>query len=202
MAKALRFSVIAILITGILLWIILSDTPESLLTLSAVFIHELGHLCASLICKNSFNRISFQSGGLKLSGNSAYSSYSSEAIIAFAGPFFNLVSALTFMSARSSMGIFFRQVSLALALLNLFPIKEFDGGRILRCIFNLLLPIEYSEKICEIFSFLALFFIWSISVYVILKTNRNVSALVFSAMIFLKMIKKSPQKRICEIIKE
>lgn len=202
MVKALRFSVGTVFITGIILWVILSKTAEPLLTLAAVFIHELGHICASVIYRNGFNKLSFQSGGLKLSGNSEYQSYSAEAVIAFTGPFFNLVSALAFISAKSDMGIFFRQVSLALALLNLFPIREFDGGCVLRCILNLILPIELSEKICELLSFLALFFIWSISVYLVLKTNRNVSSLVFSAMIFFRIIKKSPSERICEIIKE
>ena len=202
MAKAIHFSIISVLILGLVLWIATTKSYEPLLILTAVFLHEFGHIATSIICQNRFSKLSFQSGGLLLSGNSAYSSYSSEAIIAFAGPFLTLVSALAFFSAKSGLPLFFRQASIALALLNLLPIQDFDGGRILRALLCFFLPFEYAEKICGIFSFLALFFIWSISVYVLLKTGRNISAFVFSAMIFRGLIKKGDKKRICEIIRE
>ena len=202
MSTAIRFSVISIIASGFILWLATSKSFEPLLILTAVFLHECGHIAASIMCQNQFNKLSLQSGGLLLSGNFAYSSYSSEAIIAFAGPFFNLVSALAFFSAKCGLPLFFRQASSALALLNLLPIQDFDGGRILRSLLSYLLPFEYVEKLCGIFSFLALFFIWSISVYVILKTGKNISSLVFSAMIFFGILKKADRKRICEIIKE
>ena len=199
MVKALRFAVGSIFITGIVLWVALSNSIEPVLTLAAILIHELGHIFASLLCKCNLKKFSFQFGGLLLSGSGGYTSYFTEAAVAFFGPFFNLVSACAFWSAELAPLVFFRQVSLALAILNLLPINEFDGGRILQCAFNSFLPLEYSEKLCGIFSFLALFFLWNISVYLVLKTGRNLSAFIFSIMIFFKIIKKTPQKEFARL---
>lgn len=189
MAKAQKLIIATISAMWILLWIIFSKSLYSLLTLSAIILHETGHILAALIYQNGFKGLILQSGGLRLNGNLAYSSYSSEALIAFAGPFFNLISALAFTSAVDGCAVYFRQVSVALALLNLLPIRDFDGGRILHSISAAIFFPERCEKICDIFSFFALFFIWSISVYVLLKTGKNISSFLFSAIIFFKITK-------------
>ena len=199
MVKAFSAANLAIIFFGTLIWIIYSKSYEPLIVTAAIALHEAGHLCASAIYGNKFKKLSFQAGGLRLSGNRFFTSYSAEAIIAFAGPFFNLVCALAFLDARSESGVFFKQVSVALAILNLLPISGFDGARITECFLSIFMPQEAVLKVCDILSFFVLFSIWCIAVYLILRTGRNLSIYLFTVMIFLRMTAKSSRERICKI---
>lgn len=183
-------------------WLLLSESCIPWFIVLAITIHETGHFIASLLLRTPLKKLSLQNGGFLMLGNSCYDSYFSEGVIALAGPFFNFVSALTILSAQSAPFIMFKQISLSLGLLNLLPIKDFDGGRIAKCILSAALPLDLSEKICDILSFLATYFIWSTAVYITIKTGENVSAFIFSVMMFFKMIPQSRDKRICEIIGE
>ena len=183
-------------------WLLTAQSYTPLLVISAIALHEAGHFIASLLLRIPFKKFSLQNGGFLMLGNSCYDSYFSEGIIAFWGPFFNFVSALAVHSATGEHFITFRQISLSLGLLNLLPIKDFDGGHIVKCVLSAFLPPNLSEKICDILSFSAIYFIWSAAVYVTVKTGENISAFIFSVMMFFKMIPKSPDKRICEIIGE
>ena len=201
MVKALRFTTDCIFYFGILLWVISSKNAAPVLTVLAVVIHELGHIIASLILGYPTRKFSFQAGGFKLSGERAYSSYFDEAAIAFAGPFFNLISALTFLSATDSAATFFRHVSFALAILNLLPITEFDGGRVLACILSSFMPCGRCERLCELLSFLSLFLLWCASVYLLLRSGRSFTLFIFSAFVFIRTLRNRGEYRINEIIR-
>ena len=191
-----------ILLFSIMLWAVFYKTYAPFVMLAAIIIHEAGHLLASAISKNRFKRISLQAGGLVLGGNRNFASYKSEAFIALCGPLLNILSRL--LTAKSELPLIslFADHSFALALINLLPIDGFDGGRLASCLLSCFLPPKACSILCDVLSFLALFFLWSISVYLMLKTDRNISPFVFSASVFLKIIQKSPKKRICEIIRE
>ena len=202
MVKALNKASDVLLYIGIVLWIITSDSLIPVLTVASVLIHEAGHIIAAILIGNRFRQISLQTGGLKLTGNSIFTSYADEALVAFGGPFFNILSGIIFWSASSESAKHFQQISLAFALLNLMPIKGFDGGMISECLLSLLLPCKLCSKLCDVLSFLSLFFLWSLSVYLLLRTGRYLTLFYFSAAIFVRICRENSHFRICEIIRE
>lgn len=191
-----------ILLISIVLWAVIYKTYTPFIMLAVIGIHEVGHIVSSLLFKNGFKRISFQTGGFILSGNKSFGSYRSEAVIALCGPLLNIIFYLLSAGSDAPLTKLFSDCSLAIAILNLLPVEGFDGGRLVSCILFGFLPHKASGVICDFFSFLALFFLWSVSVYLMLKTDRNISPFFFSASVFLKIIQKSPGERICEIIRE
>ena len=161
---------------------------KSVATCAAILIHESGHLLASAICGNRFKRLTLSAEGLRLSGNRAFSSYSDELLVSLSGPFMNLVCAVAVSSAGAELAIYFKNLSLALAVLNLLPVKSLDGGRAVFCICSRFLSPFYAHKLCLAVSFFAFFCIWCIAIYAVLKTGRSVGAFLFSMALFFKML--------------
>ena len=71
-----RFTIINIttLVIGALIWISHSDSQEPILILTAIIIHEAAHVCAAMLYRKSFDKFSFQAGGLRLMSKSSFSS--------------------------------------------------------------------------------------------------------------------------------
>jgi len=178
------------------LWCATSHSFSPIIILSAVLIHELGHILAGYALNNRIKDLSPQTGGLLLSGAKMYSSYPSEALIAFAGPAFNLLAVFLASPLRFGLTHIFCQTNTALAFLNLLPISGFDGGRITACVTYLLLPYKIAHRVCSAISFLVLFSLWSISVYLLIRTGNNLTFFLFSASIFFKAIEKKEFKSI------
>ena len=187
------------IIAGFLAWALLSGTAEPLLALLSVGLHEAGHMTMALLCHvplGGFHASSFEAR-IHLTGESV--SYRKEACICLAGPLVNILTALLLYPAggrilQDDPISFFCTVSIALAVLNLFPISDFDGGRILYCMISQLLGPNTASSVCRFCSFFSLFFLWSISVYVLLRTGGNFSLFFFSVSLFLKIIETDPPR--------
>lgn len=184
----LRNTHIILLVIFAAVWLFAADSPHSALTLVAITLHELGHIIGALFIGENFNSFGLQIGGLLLSRKKVYTSYFSEAFIAFCGPLFNFISAaICFILFRQRGDIFFTEVSLALGLLNMLPIKEFDGGKVAEALLSAFIPCTQLYYICEMLSFLSLFFLWSTSVYALLKSGESITLFLFSAVLFVRM---------------
>ncbi len=177
-----------ILLGGILLWIITTPSHAPVVTISAILIHECGHLLATRLCHIKTNGFCVDTLGARLALSRATLSYPKELIICAAGPFANVLSILPLYTFRSNVDIsFFISVSLALALLNLLPVKGFDGGRIFYCLLSLVLPPSAAERLYSLSSFFCLFILWCGSVYMMIRTGADISLFVFSAGIFTRV---------------
>lgn len=186
MIKIIKYTEHFILLACIVYWIFSESSIAPFLTVLAILVHELGHVLVSRFLCCELTKIKTEGGGLRLFGQKAYSSYTKEALISLGGPLFNLITALSSYILIGNE--YFIQVSLSLALLNLLPINSFDGSKILSAAAHRIFSYEVAEKICETMSFLALFSIWCASVYILMKTGRNMIPFLFSAVIFIKII--------------
>ena len=191
-----------VLIIGIAYWIFSSSSPLPLAIIFAVVIHEVGHYLFSLINNSKLKSFKIRACGFSLGGSRLGSSYLSEASIAFGGPLFSLLSSLIASLGTSPAMLLFGEVSLAFGVFNLLPIDGFDGEKILRCLLLSFLSIKPATIICECASFLSAFFVWCISVYQMIRSGREVTFFIFSAITFFGLFLKAPKERICEIIKE
>ena len=195
----------AMLAFGFLLWSAYSHSAKPLLSLLAVVLHEVGHWGAIKLCRIPLGGFHFGAyeARLVLCGTL---SYKKELLICLAGPMVNFLSVL----ASAPLGAtllgegdlsFFASVSAALGLLNLLPVGDLDGGRILSCVLDWLIGPIVAVPICEICSFLSLFCLWTISVFALLRTGGSLSLFLFSSTLFLRIFLSSPPKKITRITK-
>lgn len=162
--------------------------------LAAAALHEVGHILAAEALGIRLRRFSFSMLGARLLTASGTLPYMKEALLAAAGPAANLLgAAYAFPLSRVCGGrgrefcVYFLISCIFLALLNLLPIKSFDGGRILYCLLAALSDVFADGRLAEVFSFLSLFCLWSIAVYFLLRTGSSLSLFVFSSSLFLRM---------------
>ena len=108
---------------------------ELALYLSAVFLHETGHLLALATLRVGVRSVELSLTGASIQMDSDLISYKKEILIALSGPLANLLGcALSVAFLRSSfcregMLLFFSNA--LLCLFNLIPLESLDGGRAL-----------------------------------------------------------------------
>ncbi len=119
------------------------DPTVLLWTLPAAILHELGHLGALWLVDGRVTglRLSALGAELRLDGPL---SYRQELPVALAGP---LVSVAAALLAAGMHGYLFAGLSLALGLFNLLPVYPLDGGRAVRALCALLLPVPWDEAV-------------------------------------------------------
>ncbi len=178
----------SMLFVGILLWIVTEPSHTPILTLSAILVHEGGHLIAARLCGIKTGGFAVDSLGARLALTESVPSYKKELLICAAGPLANLCSLAPISIARGNPSVdFFMSVSLALAMLNLLPIKGFDGGHIFHCLLSFYISPSLADFVCMLSSFFCLFILWCTSVYLILRTGADLSLFLFSASIFTRV---------------
>lgn len=167
---------------------LLSNALFALAAILAATIHELAHIGMARFFGISFRELAITPFGASLTPASLLGSYREELLIVAAGPFANILCAgLILPLAEIPFFFFFLASSLFFAALNLLPVSGFDGGRMLFC----LLSQRFSDLTClrllSVSSFLIIFFLWSFSVYVLLRVGNSLSLFVFSSSLFLKL---------------
>lgn len=173
----------------IIVSLFLTHSYLSLAAILAAAIHELAHILTAraLGVKLSYLRLDIFGAAIGISGE--ISSYRKEAAIALAGPLVNLISTLLlFPCLRASQEFLslFVSASLFLGILNLLPIKEFDGGRVLFCTLASLFSLRNAQRILCTLSFICIFALWTLSVYLLLRLGASLSLFVFSCALFCK----------------
>ena len=186
-----RYLFVVTLFSGFLIWYWWEGTAIPILTLGAILIHEGGHCVGALLCGVALHEFRLVPWEARISLGTQSLSYQKECFISLAGPLANL---LTFflVKARGISAVdgalsFFAAVSLSLALLNLLPINDFDGGRFFRCLCAAFFGLRVAEILSDILSFLTLFCLWCASVYLIIRVNDNLSLFLFSGTLFLRI---------------
>ena len=168
----------------------LTHSYISLAALLAAALHELGHIVAAKVCGIPLDELKLGIFGASLTSKALLCSYKKEIILCLAGPLVNLTSALLvlpFYNTENGFSSLFISASLFLGILNLLPIYEFDGGRILFCMLSLRLSLKTSTKIIRTSSFILIFSLWCLSVYLLLRLSSSVALFIFSLSLFSKI---------------
>ena len=180
-----KFDFFAILAFIVLL---ISKNEYTVLTVIAVIIHEIGHIFAALVFKIKISEFSIGILGARIKTSTILTSYFQEIMISLFGPLFNLFSAVfvffLFNSQHDDRIAYFAVASVLLGVLNLLPIKSFDGGRIVECVFSVLFPDKIAFYIVNCISFFFIVSLWMISVYFLLIYTSSLGLFVFSALLF------------------
>lgn len=113
---------------------------------AACALHELGHYLAIRMVGGDVKLIRLTAVGAEMVVGRPLG-YWQEGVAALAGPAVNAVLALAFCSWEWGVG--FAGINLVLALFNLLPIGQLDGGRILNCLLALLSGPERAQWVGE-----------------------------------------------------
>ena len=187
--KRSKTTAIKISFFGILMLLALavSHSYLSFAAIAAASIHEVSHIALARLLGTRLSSMRLGIFGASLSMDSHTTSYKNEILIALAGPLANLTSAiiiLLFVSELSAFTEMFLAASIFLGLLNLLPISDFDGGRILFCIIAIKSSLHLASTVLKLTSFFFVFSLWTLSVYLILRLGASLSLFVFSASVF------------------
>ncbi len=116
---------------------------------SVMLLHELSHALAAKLLKLGIGRIVLYPFGLCLTVRTRIlCSFSDEVILYTSGPAVNAIIAAV-MCILGKRNLFFYN-NLALFILNLLPIYQLDGGRILMCIIEMRFGQKRAEKIMKV----------------------------------------------------
>ena len=168
----------------------LSHSYISIAAILASALHELGHIIAAKFCKIPLKELKLGIFGASLTPANYLFSYKKEIFLALAGPFINLaysIPLLIFLTSQNDFFQLFIATSLFLGLLNLLPITDFDGGRILYCLLSYKFSPEAARKAVRFSSFILVFILWTLSVYLLIKLASSLSLFIFSLSLFAKL---------------
>lgn len=196
MKSRLKISIFGILMILILMFG--DNCKYTVIALCAALVHESGHIIAALILKMKIDGFTLNILGAKIGVSLPMYSYKKEMLLSLSGPVANIVSGIISLFVfKSSIAqtntylVFFTIASFFLAILNLLPIKGFDGGRIFICLSAPLLDAYTPEKWLERLSFLFVFILWVISVYLMLRIGSSLTLFVFSTALFAELFLSS-----------
>ena len=197
---------VSVFAVGIGIWALTASSSLPALTLCAILIHEMGHVCFARLCDISCKGFSLTPFEARIRLTGAIS-YEKEILICLGGPLFNLASAAVVQwivgnTVFSPPFSAFSSISAALALLNLLPIESLDGGRVIYCLLSRIGLHEIAAATVKILSFLALFCLWSASVYTLLRCGGNLSLFLFSATLFYRIFATTKTQQITSIRKD
>ena len=170
--------------------LILTKSHYAIIPLGVAIIHELGHMICAKMRKVRLESLDIGIFGARINLDPAIYSYDDEIAVCIGGPAINLISAdvaaivARLFSIHGEGVYFFIFSSLSLAIINLLPIKSFDGGRILFALLAKRLSLSVAERIINVSSFVSLFVIWALSLYLLLRTSASLSLFIFSVSVF------------------
>ena len=170
---------VAVLLMGVILT---DHSGVCAMTVLAAALHECGHLGAARVLHIPFGQMKLDFLGARLEVRGRMLSYGEEWILASAGPLASLLGAAggALFWSRSYYAQMFSCASLLLGLLNLLPIRSFDGGRMLECTLSHFLATRVLQDAMRVISFLFLCILWMVAVYFLLKSGSGLSLFCFS----------------------
>lgn len=154
--------------------------------LLAILIHETGHIVAIYLLGEEIKEISFKIFGVEIKANLPYRRKT--AIIMFAGPFFNIVTALLLLPFVLQGNIFIINLcfsSLVLGLFHLLPAYGLDGGNAVMYLLN---GSNKAEIAVKGFAFTVSAMLFAVGFYAVYNGIFNLSAFILALYFLINCI--------------
>lgn len=145
----------------------------------AAMIHELFHILALKVCGYEIFSVSVGALGAKIETDAECGLKS--VFCALAGP---VAGFLLLLFARKIPGI--ALCGLVQSLANMLPVFPLDGGRALRNLLMLFLPVEYGNRIIRIIEYAVWIVLIVCSVYGMVKIRLGILPLISVLLMFLR----------------
>ncbi len=153
----------------------------------AVVIHEFGHIVSGRLCGGRLLGVSVCGLGAEMEFDRKFGAYDG-ILVHGGGMFFNIISAsfaLAFFGLHD-----FAVFSLGYCFINSLPISGLDGGGIFECVMSLFLPWRACDTVCRVISFVFLFFLWQCGIYILFKTQSNITPFLMCMTLFFELFCK------------
>lgn len=165
----------------------LYDQRVTLTVLGLSLLHELGHFAAIRGASCTVKELHISSFGMVIKRNEDVNvSFQKEAVIAFAGPFVNLVLAAILIKINREASV----LSFLLAVFNLLPVTALDGGKITVSLLLCLFSEPAARSAARVISGVTLVVMTALGVYALIINPRNLSILLIVVYLSLFMINK------------
>ncbi|MBQ3127548.1 MAG: site-2 protease family protein [Clostridia bacterium] len=160
--------------------LLLTLFPESLAAVcfGMCVLHEAGHLTAMLLCGKKAEEISLGYFGMRIVTDKRFLSPFREAVIAFAGPFVNLVLSILFYAFGKND---IATVNLSLGIFNLMPVTMLDGGHIISAFFP-------DSKLHRKLSLTCACTLLAVGIFVAVYTKENFTIMIVALYLLIGVI--------------
>lgn len=174
-------------------------TVYALITFAAAAVHELGHLAAALVTRTPISRVTLLPLGAVITLGEPCP-YSADIIVKLAGGGANLLSAGVCATARRVFAlsgaadiaaVYFIVCSIALAAINLLPVRTLDGGEALYSLLCLWKDPHFAERVMRVISLCALFPLWVVAGFTLFYTGGNFTLMLLCGWLFFAAVLQS-----------
>lgn len=158
-----------------------------LLSFLAIFVHELGHIFAMMLCKCVPDGLQISAFDIKIIRNHRFSiDFSKDIIITVFGALFNFIFFLMFLYLNKT----FAFVNLFVGIFNLLPTSNLDGGQLLFLFLNRKITANVSSKIVDGVTIALSCPMFILGILVLLNSKYNFSLLFISIYLILSLFMK------------
>ena len=175
----------------ILLFSLLDKEALALYFILPIAVHELGHLLAMRVCGVPVRRVSFTAMGVDIrKGGGATLGYGKEAAITLGGVAANAAAALYFYLCwfQSMRVMFLVAANAAVAIFNLLPIGDLDGGQLLRLLSDRFFTPDTARMVSKSVSCGVLALLFGVAIFLLLIRFINPTLLVACGYLAVNVI--------------
>lgn len=166
-------------------------------------IHELAHMFIGILLRLKPKTLEIQAFGIGIVFESFENTERNKIIIAIAGPAINILFAIIFSFINIKSSGLIVNANLLLAICNLIPIYELDGGKILKAILDMTDKKGKTDDIINKVSNI-LMIILSIASSIIILIYKNIALVLIIGYLWIMVIRENKKytlkKRINNII--
>ena len=163
----------------------LGDSGRFSAILAAALVHELGHVIVATLLGAGLKLYRTEISGVSLKYDFTRISPLREAAVCLAGPALGI--AVFLISYRNGSTSHFAGASAALSLFNLLPVSYLDGGCPLSAALSMILSPDTVWRISRILSVLFTVLLWCAAVFLMLRTNGDISAFAVSIYLLYRL---------------
>lgn len=172
----------------VMLLMILDKSYTAVFALMAAVMHELAHLSCFLYFGQTPKKVDFNALGMRISrGQDTNLSLGQEAVASLAGPFINIfIALLTLSTSKVEWASRATAINLSLAIFNLLPVFELDGGRAIYYLMCIKFQEKTASRVLTVLSVITLFLLYSLGFLVLFRSGYNFT--LIAATVYLTIL--------------
>ena len=158
--------------------------------ISALVIHELGHIAAAKLL--GVKTISFTPGmcGAMLAFDFCNVGYIREAAVHLSGGIFGIAASLFVYLLFGERALFFCGISVYLTVLNWMPIEGLDGSAFFRAVLSKFMMPDTVCRAVRTVSFITTVLFWCAVLGIELRSSGNLSCIILAVSLLLALLDK------------